>query len=43
MARMVEGFEGHAGGHGAIANDGDVVMVFVLHATGDHHAQGCTD
>ena len=40
---MVQGLEGHACGHGAIADHGNALAPGVLHAGGNGHAQGGTD
>ena len=41
---MVHGFEGHACGHGTVADDGDALSVGLTLVFGGHrHAQGCGD
>lgn len=43
VAGVVEGFEGHAGGECAVADDGDGVLVAPLLAGGESHAEGGSD
>ena len=40
---MVHGFEGHAAGDAAVADDGDHVVVLAAQLVGDGHAQGGAD
>ena len=42
-AGVVERFEGHAGGHGAVADDGHRAAIQALQAGGDGHAQAGAD
>ena len=43
VAGLVEGLEGHAGGHGAVADYGDADVVLLLQVAGLGHAEGGGD